>query len=318
MPLRHERPVAGRRPDPTRPAGRPRRRVPAWPRIVGVAGMVAVLGGGWWALSDPMFQVGAEQVTVDGAHFTSEAQVRQLTGLVGDASASVFALATRRMETSIEQLPTVLRADVRAMLPDRVEVHVTEPEPIVGWRLPSGVWLVDVEGTALARLDAAASRALGDGWTGSSLPLVDDGRVGRTLAVGARLDPMDLAAVRLMGAITPGMIGSAAPGLALEVDDDAGFVLSWPGHWRAVFGHYSPTLLSTERIPDQVRCLAALLGERERTVDGATLAIAGDRCGTFVAGTPEPTPTRSPRPTRTPRSDDEVEPTRRPRATRRP
>ena len=45
-----------------------------------------------------------------------------------------------------------------------------------------------------------------------------------------------------------------------------------------------------ERIPSQVQCLDALLREREATIDQVTLAVSADRCGTFRAGTPEPTP----------------------------
>lgn len=275
--------------------------------------MVAVVATMSWALEDPTFRTSAAGLTVEGARFTDESEIRHRTGLVGSADPSVFALATRRMAANIEELPTVLHVEVRATLPDQVVVRVVEPEPIVGWRAASGVWLMDVEGTLLARLDDAAAAALGEGWTGTALPVVEDSRATMVLAVGVRIDPMDLAAVRLLGAITPEMIGSAAPGLSLTVDDDLGYVLAWPGRWRAVFGHYRPTLLSPDRIPEQVRCLAALIGERERTVDGVTLAVSGDRCGTFVPGTPDPRP----RATRSPRPRDDAEPTRRPRATRR-
>jgi hypothetical protein len=88
------------------------------------------------------------------------------------------------------------------------------------------------------------------------------------------------------------------------VDDQSGYVLAWPGRWRAVFGHYTRTLLPPDRIPAQMRCLRELLREREGAVVGATLAVSADRCGTFVPGTPEPTR----RPRRTPRPDATEEP----------
>ena len=117
---------------------------------------------------------------------------------------------------------------------------------------------------------------------------------------GERVDPVDLEAVRLLGALTPELIGSEAPALTLSVDDESGYVLEWPDHWRAVFGHYTRTLLPPDRIPAQVQCLGELLREREDSVVGATLAVSADRCGTFLPGAPEPTrrPRRTQRPTR--------------------
>ena len=75
-------------------------------------------------------------------------------------------------------------------------------------------------------------------------------------------------------------------------------MLTSPGHWRAVFGHYSQTLAPTSRIPYQVQCLGALLKDREALVDGVTLAVSTGHCGTFLKGTPEPIPRtkRTPRP----------------------
>jgi hypothetical protein len=109
---------------------------------------------------------------------------------------------------------------------------------------------------------------------------------------------VDLEAVRLLGALTPDLVGSKAPALRLSVDDDSGFVLEWPEHWRAVFGHYTRTLLPPDRIPQQVRCLRDLLTDREDEVRGATLAVSTDRCGTYLPGEPEPT--RRPRRTQRP------------------
>ena len=95
------------------------------------------------------------------------------------------------------------------------------------------------------------------------------------------------------------------PALFLSLDDDDGWVLTAPRRWRAVFGHYTRTLLPTDRIPAQVQCLKSLLRAREATVNEVTLAVTTptERCGTFLAGAPEPTPkaTRTPKPERTPR-----------------
>ena len=53
-----------------------------------------------------------------------------------------------------------------------------------------------------------------------------------------------------------------------------GWVLTSPGHWRAVFGHYSETLAPPSQIPYQVQCLAALLAKTEKTLREVTLAVS--------------------------------------------
>lgn len=269
-----------------------------WARVLGVFGMAAVVGLGAWFLGDPMFRVDPATVGVTGARFTDESAIRATTGLVGSVRPSVFVIATRRMEADLERLPTVERADVTAMLPDRVAISVVERTPMVAWWVGDRGYLVDVEGVVLGSTDVISDLELGDGSTGSALPALADERSGAALVPGARVDPIDLEAVRLLGALTPDLVGSAAPALTLALDDDSGYVLAWPDHWRAVFGHYTRTLLPTDRIPAQVQCLRALLADREDEVDGATLAVSADRCGTFVPGTPEPTrrPRRTERP----------------------
>jgi hypothetical protein len=270
-----------------------------WPRVLGVAGMAGVVAVGAWLLGDPMFRVDPRTVAISGARFTDTSAILHQTGLEGDARPTVFILGTRRMESAIEQLPMVRRADVTATLPDHVAISVVERTPMVAWWAGDAGYLVDVEGVVLGPTTAVDATELGDGSTGSVLPALTDERTGVTLAPGERVDPVDLEAVRLLGALTPELVHSRAPALTLSADDASGYVLAWPGHWRAVFGHYSRTLLPPDRIPAQVQCLAALLGDREDTVDGATLAVSADRCGSFVAGTPEP----KRRPRRTGRSD---------------
>jgi hypothetical protein len=300
MRLSRRRPVAGRRPEAQR--GAPEPSTIPWPRVLGVLGMAAVVGVGAWFLGDPTFRVDPRGVTVTGARFTDESAIRARTGLMGDARPSVFVLATRRMESDLEAMPTVVRADVTATLPDRVAISIVERTPMVAWLVGDDGFLVDVEGIVLGPTSAIDAAELGDGSTGSSLPALTDAREGSRLVPGERVDPVDLEAVRLLGAVTPELIGSEAPALTLSVDDDSGYVLEWPDHWRAVFGHYTRTLLPPDRIPAQVQCLGELLREREDSVAGATLAVSADRCGTFLPGATEPTrrPRRTPRPTREP------------------
>ncbi len=265
--------------------------------------MAAVVGIGAWLLGDPMFRVDPRAVAVSGARFTDEAAIRERTGLLGDVRPSLFVIATRRMESDLERLPTVMRADVTATLPDQVAISIVERTPMVAWYLGDEGYLVDVEGVVLGPTTAVSAVELGDGATGSGLPAIIDTRTETTLVPGERVDPSDLEAVRLLGALTPELLRSEAPALRLSVDDEDGYVLEWPEHWRAVFGHDTRTLLSPDRIPLQVQCLQGLLDDHEDTVLGTTLAVSADRCGTWREGEVEPT--RRPRRTSRPAATDE-------------
>ena len=102
--------MAGRRPEP--PRLEPARAHVPWVRLLGNLGMAHVVAAGAWLLGDPAFRVDPASATVTGARFTDEAAIRAKTGLVGGVRPTLFILATRRMEEDLEQMPTVVRADV--------------------------------------------------------------------------------------------------------------------------------------------------------------------------------------------------------------
>jgi len=260
-----------------------------------------------WLTSDPTFSVDLASVAMTGLRYTDPAQARTAMRLVGDVHPATVVISTRSLEDALERLPTVASAQVRAVLPDQLTVAVTERQPILAWRTGDAAWLMDVDGNVFAPTSSATQDELGDGASGSALPAVDDLRTAVSLHVGDRLDPVNLEAVRTLGSVTPDMVGSSALALFLSLDDDDGWVLTSPGHWRAIFGHYTQTLAPASRIAEQVQCLGALLGDAERTVDVVTLAV-GSGCGTYVSGTPEPRARRTPRP----------DATRRPNKTARP
>jgi hypothetical protein len=119
--------------------------------------------------------------------------------------------------------------------------------------------------------------------------VVDDQRAGggRGIAVGLRLDAVDLDVATRLGSLVPADIGSNAERLRVAVTDADGFIVGSPGAWVAVFGFYSPATRSTDMIPAQVRLLRSLLAGRESSVARVILASATD--GTYV-------PKRTPKP----------------------
>lgn len=256
--------------------------------------LVAVSGAFYWLTVAPQFALADARVSIDGAHFTDPAMVRDTIGLPEGAAPNVFRLRTQDMRVALEALPPVLSADINASLPDRLSVVVHERSPIFVWRAAAAPWLADVTGMLFAQPNPAANPAE------AALPVVADERAGQpAIQAGARLDALDLETARLLGALTPELLGSAAHTLALSVDDTDGWVLTADVGWRAVFGHYTPVLHTTAEIPAQVQCLRSLLTDREAETATITLAIGPTGCGTYM---PVATPSsgRSPAPSRSP------------------
>jgi hypothetical protein len=289
MRLPARRGVAGRRPERARTWSIP------WARLVGAAGLVATGACLTWLTTDPTFAVAANGVPVTGARYTGSDVIRSRMGLTAGALPNIFRLDTGAMEDAVTRLPAVRAAIVTATLPDHLSVTVIERSPILVWASAGADWLVDIEGMLFAPTGTATADELGSGATGTSMPRIDDQRVtDPPLGVGDRLDPLDLAVVRLLGTLTPADVGSSADRLYLHLDPKLGYVLVAHNLWRAVFGIYTPVLRPPSEIPQQVQCLRSLLADREAAVAVITLSVSLDGCGTFRNATPRPGPTRAP------------------------
>jgi hypothetical protein len=115
------------------------------------------------------------------------------------------------------------------------------------------------------------------------------------LAVGGRLDAVDLDVATRLGSLKPADVGSAAERLSVAATEGDGWVVTARGGWTAIFGFYSPATRATDLIPGQVRLLRSLLDGREPTLERIILASVDD--GTYVLKpTQKPSPT--PRPAR--------------------
>jgi POTRA domain, FtsQ-type len=189
---------------------------------------------------------------------------------------NLFEIRTSTVAARLVTLPAVAGAHVSVALPDALVISIDERSPVLAWQVGAVEYLVDRDGTLFAAVDASVVAA-------AKLPIVIDDRVASplVLAVGSRLDAVDLDVATRLAALTPADVGSVAAGLQVHVSDDVGYVLgSGAGSWTAVFGFYSPALRSTDLIPGQVRLLRSLLAGRESTV--ARVILADDRNGTYV------------------------------------
>ena len=247
-----------------------------------VASLVAI---GFLVVSDH-FSLDEADIELSGLRYTDPVAVRQTIGVPAGSAPNVFLLRTERMRRDLEALPAVAEADVRALLPGRLVVEVRERSPVIAVTRGGSAYLVDGDGVVLDRLDRNEASI-------ADLPAIDDERL--TLSVeyelGGRLDATESAAMLQLGAITPALLDSAATSLAVSVDDHDGYVIeASPAGWRAVFGHYTPTLRPPAIIAQQVHCLRSLIADTEAAIDTVYLAPLDERCGTYLpTETPEPT-----------------------------
>jgi len=201
------------------------------------------------------------------------------------AGGNVFRLDTAPLEAALRTLPGVAGADVSVQLPDAaVVVRIEERRPVLAWQVQDRRFIADAEGVIFADVDTTSALPPG-------VAVVDDRRQGSIslLAIGGRLDAVDLDVATRLGSLTPADVGSAATQLQVAATDDEGFIVTTPGGWTAVFGFYSPATRPTDIVPGQVRLLRSLLDGREDTVRRIILASETD--GTYV-------PRATPRPTR--------------------
>lgn len=217
---------------------------------------------------------GLSRVDLPQLQWTDPAAVRAALGLADGTN--VFRLDTHPLEAAIQALPAVASAQVSVGLPDAaITVHIVERTPVLAWQVGSQRFLADANGVIFAEVSATASLPAG-------VAVVDDRRSGTadSLAIGTRLDPVDVDVATRLGSLTPADVGSAAKSLELMVTDDDGFVMATSGGWTAVFGFYSPETRPTDIIPGQVELLKSLLRDRESSVTRVTLASTTG--GTYI------------------------------------
>ncbi|HEX3264626.1 MAG TPA: FtsQ-type POTRA domain-containing protein [Candidatus Limnocylindrales bacterium] len=222
------------------------------------------------------------RVDVPSLQWTSDADVQAALALPQRTNA--FELDTAPIRRSLEALPGVASAAVRVALPDAtLVVSIAERVPVLAWQVGATRFLADSAGVIFATIPADARAPAG-------VAVVDDRRVDAAagLAIGGRLDPVDLDVATRLGSLRPADLGSTAPRLRISVTDSDGYLLSVEKGWTAVFGFYSPATRPAGMIPGQVRLLHSLLAGREATVERVILASETD--GTFVPkATPRPT-----------------------------
>jgi hypothetical protein len=255
-------------------------------RVFGLVLMVVSGAAVQWLMTSESLAMRPPEI--DGElRYTDTAAVLAAAGL--DGTPNVVRVSTRTARQAILGFDSISDAHVRVALPDRVIVSVSERTPVFAvWHEGQNL-LVDERGVVVASVADAEVVELG-------IPVVRDERREWALEIGLGkpVESTELAALLLLAALEPAELGSTASSLEIAVDDESGFVVTARPHgWRAVFGHYTPTLRPPDLIPRQVQCLRSLLAAGEESVRTAYLAPLDERCGTYV---PVPTLRVSPTP----------------------
>jgi len=257
-----------------------------------LAALVMVVAGAatWGVAASPAFGVRATDVS--GVAVTTDAEVEAVLAL-GSPPPNAFTLATDKLRSGLEAIPSVARADVRVSLPGTLRVRIVERTPILAWRAGAALLLVDGDGKVIADAGLADATATARA-VAAGLPVVDDRRVPVTPAagvgaeaqplpvVGGQLGPIELDVATRLLALRPADVGSSAAGLQLRLDDEAGWTISptVDRPWTAVFGFYSPTLRPADLVPQQVRLLRSLLAGREAKL--LRIVLADGAHGTYT------------------------------------
>lgn len=247
-------------------------------RAAALLGMLAA-GFGLTLVTGPT-AFGLTRIDIPALTWTDPALVRRALEL--PEGSNVFRLDTGPLAAALAALPAVAEAEVTVLLPDAaLDVRIEERQPVLAWQVGEARYIADRDGRIFATVVGTAPLPAG-------LTVIEDARTGAGLAIGGKLDPVDLDVATRLGSLRPADVGSGADRLRVTITDGDGFIITVSGGWTAVFGFYSPATRPADMIPGQVRLLRSLLVDREALARRIVLA-SGTNGTVVLKPTPRPT-----------------------------
>ena len=147
--LRRQKPVEIKRRKFSRQAWKTYLRVTMW-TAVGLAGAGAAYQCGRFLLTSPeMALLHPDQISLEGNHYVTPDSVRKV--FLRDRGTSVLRIPIAERRRQLETIAWVEQAAVRRVLPNRIQVEITERTPIAFLREAGDLSLVDVHGVILER-----------------------------------------------------------------------------------------------------------------------------------------------------------------------
>jgi len=116
---------------------------------------------------------GLSQVSVTGYRYTLDSDIFDAIGF--EHARTMLGFDARAAQDRIERLPWVERASIERVLPDRLEVRISERSPAAVWRRGDRNFLIDQSGRVLAAVPREAMpslpRVAGEGAAGEAAGL---------------------------------------------------------------------------------------------------------------------------------------------------
>jgi cell division septal protein FtsQ len=213
--------------------GRVRRWLPTPGRLLALLAFAALVTGGVLLVNGPWLRVG--EFAFAGTTFTPASDVEAL--LAAYRGTSILALDGSALSRQLESLPAVARARVEPVLPDRLQVTITEKRPAVVWQTATAQLVGATDGSVIGALPNALPLPA----ELAKLPRVQDQRSGPQMAVGEAIPSEELELAKRLVTLDPELLGSAAHRFRVRVDTIYGFVLIPDGaRWEAAIGYPTP------------------------------------------------------------------------------
>ena len=117
-----------------------------------VLAMILLLGAAWLVYdfgSSSQFQV--RSIQVQGNVLLNRDEVEAAAAVVG---ANIFWVSRAQVAARLRALPLVQQVEVSETLPDTVDIHIVERQPVGFWTSGDQSYLVDTEGVILRAVDA--------------------------------------------------------------------------------------------------------------------------------------------------------------------
>jgi POTRA domain, FtsQ-type len=233
---------------------------------------MALLVGAAWVVYDcassDRFQV--RSVRVQGNVLMSRAEIQSVAAVTG---VNVFWVDGGQVAARVRGLPIVQRAEIRAVLPDTVEVSVVERQPAAFWVSGEQSYLVDGEGVILKAVDVETQQAracAGLPCDPRLAPLPTVAQLdGQPLSPGDRIDASALTTSARLATLLPNV---GVQPVAFEWTRDFGLEVPTRDGWRARFDDHG-------NVEQQVSSLRTIRDELARTKTTAQLIDVrfGDR-----------------------------------------
>jgi cell division protein FtsQ len=92
---------------------------------------------------------GIEKIEISGQKLTSDSHIGLMIALASGSSTLTF--DAQKAQARLNWLRAVDAVTVRKIYPNQIVVEIVEKEPLLRWRMGDAVYLVDHEGTAIAK-----------------------------------------------------------------------------------------------------------------------------------------------------------------------